>query len=101
MRMRRSGSALVVAKKGAPGQPGALSAKLLDLAAETLDPDPVELPGGPTVQLFSGLLESVVGDQRTVTAALDAGVPSTYLIRGIDRLLNGGLVCCGCGPGGS
>ena len=47
--------------------------------------------GGPTMQGFSGTLESVVGDARTNTVALSSGVPSTYLLRGIDRLLSGGL----------
>lgn len=43
--------------------------------------------GGPTLTGFSGTTESVVGDARTATVALSAGVPSTYLIRGMDRLL--------------
>jgi hypothetical protein len=43
--------------------------------------------GGPTLTGFSGLTESVVGDARTATVALTSGVPSTYLIRGMDRLL--------------
>lgn len=47
--------------------------------------------GGPTLVAYSGITEGVVGDARTATVALSAGVPSTYLIRGIDRLLVGGL----------
>ena len=43
--------------------------------------------GGPTLTCFSGRLEGVVGDTRTATVALSSGVPSTYLIRGMDRLL--------------
>ncbi len=43
-------------------------------------------PGGPTLTIFSGRLEGVVGDARTATATI-TGVPSTYLIRGIDRLI--------------
>lgn len=43
--------------------------------------------GGPTLTAFSGLTEGAVGDARTVTVALASGVPSTYLIRQMDRLL--------------
>jgi hypothetical protein len=47
--------------------------------------------GGPTLTAFSGSTEGVVGDTRTATVALTTGVPGDYLIRGIDRLLSGGL----------
>jgi len=43
--------------------------------------------GGPTLAVFSGITEGVVGDLRTGTVALDSGAPSAYLIRGIDRLV--------------
>lgn len=43
--------------------------------------------GGPTLTGFSGITESVLNDARTATVALTSGVPSTYLIRGVDRLL--------------
>ena len=43
--------------------------------------------GGPTLTCFSGTTEGVVGDTRTATVALTSGVPSSYLIRGMDRLL--------------
>lgn len=43
-------------------------------------------PGGPTLTAFSGISQSVVGDTRTATVAI-TGVPSTYLIRQMDRLL--------------
>jgi hypothetical protein len=47
--------------------------------------------GGPGVNCYSGITEGAVDDTRTATVALSAGVVSTYLIRGIDRLLGGGL----------
>lgn len=47
--------------------------------------------GGPTLTVFSGTAEGVVGDTRTATVSLSSGVPADYLIRGIDRLLSGGL----------
>lgn len=47
--------------------------------------------GGPTLTVFSGATEGVVGDARTCTVALSSGAMSDYLIRGIDRLLGGAL----------
>ena len=38
------------AKTKAPSQLGGLSAKLLQLAAETLEPEPIQLPDGPTIK---------------------------------------------------
>lgn len=49
--------------------------------------------GGPAVTIFSGTLEGVVGDERSVTLALSSGSVSSYLIRGMDRLL--GLAALG------
>jgi hypothetical protein len=43
--------------------------------------------GGPTLVGFSGTTESVAGDTRTATVTLSSGVPSAYLLRGMDRLL--------------
>lgn len=43
--------------------------------------------GGPSLVAFSGITEANVGDTRTATVALASGVPSSYLIRGIDRLI--------------
>ena len=43
--------------------------------------------GGPALTIFSGITEGVKGDARTATVALSAGVVSTYVIRGLDRLL--------------
>ncbi len=42
--------------------------------------------GGPTLTSFSGTAAAVVGDTRTATVTI-TGVPSTYLIRQMDRLL--------------
>ncbi len=47
--------------------------------------------GGPALPCFSGVTEGVLGDTRTATVALTSGSMSAYLIRGIDRLLGGGL----------
>lgn len=47
--------------------------------------------GGLAVNGYSGVTEGVVGDARTITVALASGTMSSYLIRGVDRLLGGGL----------
>lgn len=50
--------------------------------------EPTELyTNGPRVTIWSGLVAGVYGDTRTLTATIPAAV-STYMIRGIDRLLN-------------
>lgn len=43
--------------------------------------------GGCALNIYSGLLEGVVGDARTATVALSSGVPADFVIRGMDRLL--------------
>lgn len=47
--------------------------------------------GGLAVNCYSGVTEGVVGDARTITVALSSGSMSAFLIRGVDRLLEGGL----------
>lgn len=77
-------------------QSGALTTAAANTAAAYVDFVSVQeveplYAGGPVMAAFSGITEGVVGDARTATVALSSGAPSAYLIRGIDRLLSGGL----------
>lgn len=47
--------------------------------------------GGMGINCYSGVTEGVLNDTRTADVALVSGTIGSYLIRGIDRLLGGGL----------
>jgi hypothetical protein len=43
--------------------------------------------GGLALNVYSGIVEGVVGDARTATVALASGAIGDYVIRGVDRML--------------
>lgn len=77
IRMHQSGAATTAPASGAEAYVDHVSIQAPD----------TQYIGGPSLVVFSGLTEGVVGDTRTATVALSSGTVDQYLIRGMDRLL--------------